>query len=35
MEDLITVFMSLFLGAVVGFLTGYGVRGDKMKVDKK
>jgi len=35
MEDLITVFMPLFLGAVVGFLTGYGVRGDEMKANKK
>jgi len=35
MEDLITVFMPLFLGGVVGFLTGYGVRGDKMEARKK
>jgi hypothetical protein len=35
MEDLLTVFIPIFLGAVVGFLTGYGVRGDKMKADKK
>lgn len=35
MEDLITVFMPLFLGAVVGFLTGYGVRRDKMESKKK
>ena len=35
MEDLITIFIPLFLGGIVGFLTGYGVRGDKMKTDKK